>query len=237
MTLPPTADPDRRWSASETTSIIVAEDPNNRFLTIAASPGPLPPGPYCQWQDRFSAASIREQVQKECDRSQSPTLAILATWAIAWNDDPQPLLVLRQLRDEAMIQSIAITAPSNDANCVVPLMRTGLIDAIITPWNLANQSAAAAILPTALEMGIDVIATDVLANLPEAEVTDDLRRHGLGDHYNAHDVAVQFANSHAAVGAIFVPLEAAEVCRESLAKADLPLALIQELRRYHNHEF
>lgn len=213
--------------------IMIAGDPSNRILIIQASPGPHPPGPYCQWQDRFSAAAIRDQVVDHFEQTKTPAIATLATWSIAWNEDPQPLLVLRQMREESMVESIAVMPPPNDIHCVVPLMRSGLIDAVITPIQLINQSAMAAILPTAAETATKVIATDVLRDLPSQMIASDLQRYGLDQHYQPGEAAIQFVCSHRAVASILVDSAGADTYRSAMSKADLPAALFQTFRRYH----
>ncbi|MEM9589246.1 MAG: aldo/keto reductase, partial [Planctomycetota bacterium] len=81
----------------------------------------------------------------------------LHTWTRAWNDDPQPLLVLRQLRDEGKIGLIGISTPEQDQNCVIQLMRDGLVDVVQVIYNLFDQEPAAQILPVAEETGTGVI--------------------------------------------------------------------------------
>lgn len=126
--------------------------------------GPWPPSPYCRWQDRYSAAFLRDQVHHQLTNLKRERIDVLQlqTWTSAWNDDPQPLLVLRQLKEQGKIGMIGVTAPENDQACVVQLMRDGLIDVIQVVFNLFQQEPAAQILPVAQETGTGVLVHAVL---------------------------------------------------------------------------
>ncbi|TWU22990.1 General stress protein 69 [Novipirellula galeiformis] len=123
------------------------------------SPGVWPPSPYCRWQDRYSAAYLRENVNDRLKNLGVDRIDLLQlhTWTRAWNDDPQPLLVLRQMRDEGKINLIGVSTPEHDQDCVVQLMRNGLVDVVQVIFNLFDQQAAAQILPVAAETGTGVI--------------------------------------------------------------------------------
>ncbi|MCM2375172.1 aldo/keto reductase [Aporhodopirellula aestuarii] len=134
------------------------------------SPGPWPPSPYCRWQDRYSAAYIRSNVEERLKnlRTDSLDLLQLHTWTRAWNDDPQPLLVLQKLREEGKIRKIGVCTPEQDQNCVVQLMRDGLVDVVQVIFNLFEQEPAAQLLPVAEETGTGVI---VRVSLDEGGLT------------------------------------------------------------------
>jgi aryl-alcohol dehydrogenase-like predicted oxidoreductase len=121
--------------------------------------GPWPPSPYCRWQDRYSAAYLRENVEQRLRNLGTERLDVLQlhTWTRAWNDDPQPLLVLRQLKDEGKIGLIGISTPEQDQSCVIQLMRDGLVDVVQVIFNLFEQEPAAQLLPVAAETGTGVI--------------------------------------------------------------------------------
>jgi aryl-alcohol dehydrogenase-like predicted oxidoreductase len=123
------------------------------------SPGPWPPSPYCRWQDRYSAAYLRDNLHQRLINLKTDRIDLLQlhTWTRAWNDDPQPLLVLRQLRDEGKINLIGVSTPEHDQSCVIQLMRDGLVDVVQVIFNLFDQEAAAQILPVAAETGTGVI--------------------------------------------------------------------------------
>jgi len=121
--------------------------------------GPWPPSPYCRWQDRYSAAYLRQNVHDRLGNLGVERIDLLQlhTWTRAWNDDPQPLLVLRQLRDEGKINLIGISTPEQDQNCVIELMRSGLIDVVQIIYNVFDQESIAQLLPVAEETGTGVI--------------------------------------------------------------------------------
>jgi aryl-alcohol dehydrogenase-like predicted oxidoreductase len=121
--------------------------------------GPWPPSPYCRWQDRYSAAYLRDNVNQRLKNLGTDRIDLLQlhTWTRAWNDDPQPLLVLRQLRDEGKIGLIGVSTPEQDQSCVIQLMRDGLVDVVQIIFNLFHQEPAAQLLPVAAETGTGVI--------------------------------------------------------------------------------
>lgn len=121
--------------------------------------GPWPPSPYCAWQDRYSASYLRENVEQRLRNLQTDRIDLLQlhTWTRAWNDDPQPLLVLRKLREEGKIGLIGISTPEQDQNCVIQLMRDGLVDCVQVIFNLFDQEPAAQLLPVAAETGTGVL--------------------------------------------------------------------------------
>lgn len=121
--------------------------------------GPWPPSPYCRWQDRYSAAYLRENVEQRLRNLGTERIDVLQlhTWTRAWNDDPQPLLVLRQLKDEGKVGLIGVSTPEQDQSCVIQLMRDGLVDVVQVIFNLFEQEPAAQLLPVAAETGTGVI--------------------------------------------------------------------------------
>ncbi|TWT80708.1 General stress protein 69 [Planctomycetes bacterium CA13] len=155
---------------------IIGEVLKNRSESIfvatktAPAEGPWPPSPYCRWQDRYSAAYLRANVNERLNNLGVDRLDLLQlhTWTRAWNDDPQPLMVLHRLRDEGKINLIGVSTPEQDQDCVIQLMRNGLVDVVQVIFNLFNQEAAAQILPVAAETGTGVI---VRVSLDEGALT------------------------------------------------------------------
>ena len=147
-------------------------DLENVFVSTKTPPadGPWPPSPYCRWQDRYSGAYLRDNVDQRLRNLSSERIDLLHlhTWTRAWNDDPQPLLVLRQLREEGKINLIGVSTPEHDQSCVIQLMRDGLVDVVQVIFNLFDQEAAAQILPVAAETGTGVI---VRVSLDEGALT------------------------------------------------------------------
>ena len=140
----------------------VAKDRSEELLIATKTPpaeGPWPPSPHCAWQDRYSAVYLRENVEQRLRNLQTERIDLLQlhTWTRAWNDDPQPLLVLQKLREEGKIGLIGISTPEQDQNCVIQLMRDGLVDCVQVIYNLFHQEPAAQLLPVAEETGTGVI--------------------------------------------------------------------------------
>lgn len=123
------------------------------------SPGPWPPSPTCRWEDRYGAAYLRDNVNARLANLGVERIDLLQlhSWTRAWNDDPQPLLVLRRLREEGKIGLIGISTPEQDQNCVIQLMRDGLVDVVQIIFNLFHQEPLAQLLPVAAETGTGVV--------------------------------------------------------------------------------
>lgn len=121
--------------------------------------GPWPPSPYCHVAERYPEAYLRANVEERLRNLGTDCLDVLQlhTWTRAWNRDPEPLHVLRELREEGKLRLIGISTPEQDQSCVVDLMRQGYLDVIQIIYNLFDQEPAAEILPTALETGTGVI--------------------------------------------------------------------------------
>lgn len=140
---------------------VLQERSESVFVATKTPPaaGPWPPSPYCRWQDRYSAAYLRDNVHQRLKNLNTERIDLLQlhTWTAAWNDDPQPLLVLRQLRDEGKIGMIGVSTPEQDQSCVIQLMRDGLVDTVQVIFNLFHQEPASQLLPVAAETGTGVI--------------------------------------------------------------------------------
>ncbi|MDA8744012.1 aldo/keto reductase [Rubripirellula amarantea] len=192
------------------------------------APGPWPPSPYCRWQDRYSAAYLRENLEHRLKNlgTEKIDLLQLHTWTRAWNDDPQPLLVLRQLRDEGKIGLIGISTPEQDQSCVIQLMRDGLVDVVQVIFNLFNQEAAAQILPVAAETGTGVI---VRVALDEGALTGKYsadHQFPKDDFRHAYFAGDRMARTSARVGEILQDIEALGLSEEySLADVALKFVL------------
>jgi aryl-alcohol dehydrogenase-like predicted oxidoreductase len=151
---------------------VIKQRSEDIFVATKTPPdtGPWPPSPYCRWQDRYSAAYLRDNVHQRLTALGTERLDLLQlhTWTRAWNDDPQPLLVLRQMRDEGKIGLIGVSTPEQDQSCVIQLMRDGLVDVVQVIFNLFEQEPAAQLLPVAAETGTGVI---VRVSLDEGALT------------------------------------------------------------------
>jgi aryl-alcohol dehydrogenase-like predicted oxidoreductase len=65
--------------------------------------------------------------------------------------------VLAKLKKEGKIRAVGVSTPEQDQNCVVDLMRDGLVDTVQVIYNIFEQEPAAELLPVAQERGVGVI--------------------------------------------------------------------------------
>jgi len=123
------------------------------------APGPWPPSPYCQMDKRFSEDYLRKNIEKRLRFLQTDCIDILQlhTWTRAWNHDPQPLMILKELQQEGKIRFIGVSTPEDDQNCVIDLMRQGYIDTVQVIYNIFEQEPAAELLPEALKNEVGII--------------------------------------------------------------------------------
>ncbi|HBV62993.1 MAG TPA: aldo/keto reductase [Rhodopirellula sp.] len=192
--------------------------------------GPWPPSPHCRWQDRYSAAYLRANVEQRLRNLHTDRIDLLQlhTWTRAWNDDPQPLLVLRQLREEGKINLIGVSTPEHDQACVIQLMRDGLVDVVQIIFNLFHQEPAAQLLPVAAETGTGVI---VRVALDEGSLTGKYstdHRFPAGDFRSQYFAGDRMARTADRVEAVRADLEDFGLAEQySLADLSLKFALSQ----------
>lgn len=190
------------------------------------APGPWPPSPYCRWQDRFGAVHLRENVDQRLQALGAECLDLLQlhTWSRFWNEDPQPLLVLRRLKEEGKIGQVGVCAPEQDQNCVIELMRNGLVDTVQVVFNLFQQEAAAQLFSVAAEMGTGVL---VRVALDEGSLTgkfDGATEFAADDFRRDYFAGDRLARTVGRVAAIADDLQRLGEGRYRLADAALKFA-------------
>lgn len=123
------------------------------------SDGDWPPSPYDRAEDRFSEAYLRDHLatRLECGGTNKLDLWQLHTWTRAWNRNPTPFKILRQLQHEGKVGLIGVSSPEHDQNSVIDLMRGGWIDSVQIIYNIFEQEPAAELLDVAKECGVGVI--------------------------------------------------------------------------------
>ncbi len=121
--------------------------------------GIWPPSPYCRAEERYSEAYLRANVAERLAHLGTSKLDLLQlhTWTRAWNRNPTPFKLLRQLQREGLIGLIGVSTPEHDQNSVIDLMRGGWIDSVQVIYNLFDQEPAAELLDVAKEHGVGVI--------------------------------------------------------------------------------
>ncbi|MFQ6023718.1 MAG: aldo/keto reductase [Acidiferrobacterales bacterium] len=122
-------------------------------------PGPWPPSPYCDIDERYPADYLRKKVDERLENLNTACVDILQlhTWTRAWNRNPKALDVLKRLQAEGKISHIGVSTPENDQNCSIDLMRAGHVDVVQVVYNIFEQEPAAELLPTAQEHNVGVI--------------------------------------------------------------------------------
>ncbi|MBE2213495.1 MAG: aldo/keto reductase [Opitutaceae bacterium] len=126
---------------------------------IPPLPGEWPPSPYDLQEDRYPEDFIRRSLEARLANLETDRIDLLQlhTWTRAWNDDPAPLRVLRELQREGRIGLVGVSAPEHDQDSVVDLMRAGWVDAVQVIYNLFEQEPTAQLLKEARRTGVAVI--------------------------------------------------------------------------------
>jgi aryl-alcohol dehydrogenase-like predicted oxidoreductase len=122
-------------------------------------PGPWPPSPYCDIDQRYPADYLRQKIEERLENLDTGCIDILQlhTWTRAWNKHPRALDTLKELQAQGKIRCIGVSTPEHDQNCVIDLMRQGYVDVVQLIYNIFEQEPAAELLPTAEEHNIGVI--------------------------------------------------------------------------------
>jgi aryl-alcohol dehydrogenase-like predicted oxidoreductase len=123
------------------------------------APGKWPPSPYCRIEERYSEKYLRENVEERMKNLQVERLDVLLlhTWTRAWNDRPKALEILQKMKAEGLIGQVGISTPEHDQNCVVQLMRDGVVDVLQVIYNIFEQEPVAQLFPVAQETGTGII--------------------------------------------------------------------------------
>lgn len=131
------------------------------------------PTPYQSWEEKFPEEHIRNEVDKSLKDLNVDCIDLVQihTWSRAWNKDPMPCQILRELQREGKLRAIGVSTPEVDQNSIIDLMRGRYVDSVQVIYNLFDQEAQAEIFSTAVEHGIAVI---VRVALDESSLTGKL---------------------------------------------------------------
>jgi aryl-alcohol dehydrogenase-like predicted oxidoreductase len=126
---------------------------------IAPQTGEWRPSPWAPWENDYSEAYLRKDVEERLTSLGTDCLDIcfLHTWTRAWNRDPGPLLALQKLKKEGKIRAVGISTPEHDQDSVNDPMKAGLLDVVQVIYNLFDQDASAELLPIAQAAGTGII--------------------------------------------------------------------------------
>lgn len=230
------------------------------------APGLWPPSPYCDATERYSEKYLRENIAVRCTNLGTSRLDLLQlhTWTRAWNRNPAPFKILRQLQQEGHIGLIGVSTPEQDQNSVIDLMRGGWVDSVQVIYNLFEQEPAAELLEVARECGIGVIvrvvfdegvltgkftadtrfaADDFRARYFEGDRlaraiahAGEIQRDLAGTGYTMAQAAIKFVLAHPAVSTIIPGIRSVAQAEANCGVSDLPLmpAALLEKLRRHN---
>lgn len=121
--------------------------------------GKWPPSPYCRINDRYPEKYLRENVEERLKNLQADSLDVLLlhTWTRAWNQNPVALETLHKMKEEGIVRNVGISTPEHDQNCVIELMREGLLDVVQVIYNIFEQEPAAQLFPVAEKENVGII--------------------------------------------------------------------------------
>jgi aryl-alcohol dehydrogenase-like predicted oxidoreductase len=231
------------------------------------APGPWPPSPYCRWEERYSEAYLRENVEERLKNLGTDRLDVLLlhSWTRAWNRDPAPLDILETLRREGKIRFFGISTPEHDQNSLVALMKEGRLDAVEVIYNIFEQEPAAELLPVAADSHVGVIArmpfdesalTGKLTEKTRFQEGDFRNNYFMGDRlkrtvrevekvrkdlegsgYSLPQAALKFALAHPAVSTSIPGMRNVEQVEANLAVSEMTGMPEGLLETLHKHNW
>jgi aryl-alcohol dehydrogenase-like predicted oxidoreductase len=246
----------------------VLKDRSETVYVATKSPpdsGPWPPSPYCAANKRYSETYLRKNVEERLRNLQTECLDILQlhTWTRAWNKNPEPFDILKQLKSEGKIRFVGISTPEHDQNSVIDLMRQGYVDVVQVIFNIFEQEPVAELLPAAKEHRVAII---VRVAFDEGVLTgkyndgytfpaDDFRsKYFQGDRLERAvrrvekikediqgsdltmpEVALKYALSHPAVSTVIPGIRNVTQAIMNATVSDIPDLSWDLLQRLHNH--
>jgi len=229
------------------------------------APGKWPPTPYCMIGERYPEKYLRENVEERLTNLQTESLDVLLlhTWTRAWNDRPLALEILQKMKQEGLIKQIGISTPEHDQNCVIQLMRDGMVDVLQVIYNIFEQEPAAQIFPVAQETGTGIIVRvafdegvltgkykgdetfadgDFRSNyyagdrlMRGVQRTEKIRKAFEGSGYFMPELALKFAISHPAVSTVIPGIRNRKQALQNTAVSDLPDLSERDLHRLREH--
>ena len=177
-------------------------------------------------------------------------MLLLHTWTRAWNDNPVALEILQKMKSEGVIKNIGISTPEHDQNCVIQLMRDGVIDVLQVIYNIFEQEPAAQILPVAKETGTGIIVRvafdegvltgkyrgdekfgrdDFRSNyfagdrlMRGVRRTEKIRDEFKNSGYSMPELALKFAMTHEAVSTVIPGIRNRNQALQNTAVSELP---------------
>ena len=248
----------------------VLRDRKERVIVATKTPpvsGIWPPSPYCRAGERYPEKYLRENVEERLRNLNTDCLDVLQlhTWTRAWNHDPTPFAILRDLQREGKIRAIGVSTPEQDQNSVIDLMRGGWVDVVQVIYNIFEQEPAAELLPVAQQCNVGII---VRVAFDEGSLTgkwtkdttfppDDFRRNYFagdrlarsveragkvagtleGSGYTMPQAALKFVLSHPAVTTVIPGIRNRRQAAANCAVSDLSAMPEELLEKLHAHNW
>ena len=229
--------------------------------------GVWPPSPYCKAEERYSEKYLRENIANrlDCLGAKKIDLLQLHTWTRAWNRNPTPFKILRQLQREGLLGLIGVSTPEFDQNSVIDLMRGGWVDSVQVIYNLFDQEPAAELLEVAKECGVGIIVRVAFDEgaltgkfTPETKFAPDDFRTGYfqgdrmsravahaeavradlsGTGYTLAQAALKFVLAHPAVSTVIPGMRTIAQAEANCAVSDLPAMPAALVEKLHRHNW
>lgn len=229
--------------------------------------GKWPPSPYCRIEERYSEKYLRENVEERLKNLQAESLDVLLlhTWTRAWNDQPSALKILQKMKAEGLIKQLGISTPEHDQNCVIQLMREGMVDVLQVIYNIFEQEPAAQLFPVAQETGTGIIVRvafdegvltgkykgsetfgpdDFRSNYFAGDRlergvrrTEEIKKEFLDSGYSMPELALKFALSHEAVSTVIPGIRNMQQAEMNTGVSELPDLSENRLLKLREHSW
>lgn len=229
--------------------------------------GKWPPSPYCRIVERYPENYLRGNVEQRMKNLQVEHLDVLLlhTWTRAWNDRPVALEILHKMKSEGLIGQVGISTPEQDQNCVIQLMRDGMVDVLQVIYNIFEQEPAAQLLPVALETGTGIIVRvafdegvltgkytgsetfgpdDFRSNYFAGDRlergvrrTEKIKEEFKGSGYSMPELALKFALTHEAVSTVIPGIRNRSQAKMNIAVSELPELSEEQVLRLREHSW
>ncbi|HWA27503.1 MAG TPA: aldo/keto reductase [Lacunisphaera sp.] len=229
--------------------------------------GDWPPSPYNVAATCYPEAYLRQNVAQRLANLGVGRLDLLQlhTWTRAWNRNPTPFKILRQIQQEGGIRLIGVSTPEQDQNSVIDLMRGGWVDAVQVIYNLFEQEPAAELLDVARECGVAVIvrvafdegaltgkftadtkfaADDFRAKYFEGDRlaraiahAGEIKRDLAGTGYTLPQAALKWVLAHPAVSVVIPGIRNLAQAEANCGVSDLPAMPLALVERLRRHNW
>lgn len=229
--------------------------------------GIWPPSPYCKAEERYSESYLRANIAERLANLETSRLDLLQlhTWTRAWNRNPTPFKILRQLQREGLVGLVGVSTPEQDQNSVIDLMRGGWIDSVQVIFNLFDQEPAAELLDVARECGVGVIVRvvfdegaltgkftpatkfaedDFRAKYFEGDRltrvmthADEIKKDLVGSGYTLPQAAIKWVLAHPAVSTLIPGIRNVAQAEANCGVSDLPDMPVGLVEKLRRHNW